>query len=175
MTTVRCAAALAACLVLGPALAACSYEDDGGPQPSVAGSNGRPGYTLPPKDPDVLAVETRNYAELERRLATASRKPLLADSGPADGPSVGFQKSATVATAGPHTVTAACVGIPHAQICLSQDIKGGSQYTVLEIDCSETRAQVVQLAAGHVGAHLTRADPNGTWTGAVAGLRITSD
>ena len=175
MTAVRCAVALAACLVLGPALAACTYEDDAGPRPSAAGSSGRPGYTVPAKNPGVLAIETRNYAELERRLSTTTGRALLADSGPADGPSVGFRKSATVKTAGPHKVTAACVGIPHAQIYLSQDIKAGSQYTVLEIDCSETRTHVVQLAAGPVGAQLTRSDPNGAWTGAVAGLTITAE
>ncbi|KRE76351.1 hypothetical protein [Arthrobacter sp. Soil763] len=175
MTTARWTAALAACLVLGPALTGCAYEDDAGPRPSAAGSSGRPGFTVPAKDPDVLSVETRNYAELERRLAIAPGEALLADSGPADGPGVGFQKSGTVKTAGPHSVTAACVGLPHAQIYLTQNISGGNQYTVLEIDCSETRTQVVELAAGPVGAQLTRVHLGGAWTGAVAGLRITAE
>ena len=96
-----------------------------------------------------------------------------ADAGPADGPGVGFTKAATVTTAGPHTVTAACVGIPHAQIYLSQNSPAGTEHTVFEVDCSRTQSQVVQLQKGYVSAQLTRPDPTGAWTGAVAGIKVT--
>ncbi len=172
--TIRAASALIGSLLLAAGLGACSYEDPGDPQ-RTGGQSHRPAPTVAAKDPDVLAVEGRNYAELERRLATTPGEALLADSGPADGPSVGFSKSATVKTTGPHTVTTACIGVPHAQIYLSQEIVGGSQYTVLEVDCSKTQTQVVQLAKGHVGAQLTRVHPGGPWTGAVAGIRITAE
>ncbi|WP_346960044.1 hypothetical protein [uncultured Arthrobacter sp.] len=168
---VRSVAALG--LLLAAGLGACTYEDRGDPQ-RTDGQSLRPAPTGAAKDPDVLAVEGRNYAELERRLAATPGEALLADSGQADGPSVGFKKTATVTKTGPHTVTAACIGIPHAQIYLSQDIKGGSKYTVLEVDCSQTQTQVVQLAAGPVGVQLTRVHPDGAWTGAVAGIRITA-
>ena len=171
--TIRAASALIGSLLLAAGLGACSYEDPGGPQ-RTDGQSRRPAPTVAAQDPDVLAVEARNYADLARRLATTPGEALLADSGPAYGPSVGFRKTATVKTTGPHTVTAACIGIPHAQIYLSQDIKGGSQYTVLEVDCSQTQTQVVQLAAGPVGVQLTRVHPDGAWTGAVAGIRITA-
>lgn len=98
---------------------------------------------------------------------------LLADSGPADGPGVGFSKAATVLAAGPHTVTTACVGIPDAQMFLSQDTKGGTEHVVFDVDCAGAQSQVVQLNQGYVSAHLTRHDPTGAWTGAVAGIKIT--
>ena len=172
--TVRCVVVLMMGVSLAGGLAACAYEDEGDPQPTPASEGPRPARTLPAKDPDVLAVEARNYAELEQRLASVPGSVLLADAGPADGPGVGFRKAATVMTAGPHTVTTACVGIPHAQIYLSQDIPGGTEHQVLDVDCSGTRTQVVQLQKGYVAAQLaSRRDPTGAWTGAVAGIRIT--
>jgi hypothetical protein len=98
---------------------------------------------------------------------------VLSDAGPADGPGVGFTKAATVTAAGPHTVTAACVGIPHAQIYLSQNLPAGTEHTVFEVDCSRTQSQVVQLQKGYVSAQLIRPDPTGAWTGAVAGIKVT--
>ncbi|MET1063934.1 MAG: hypothetical protein ABWX85_03090 [Arthrobacter sp.] len=118
-------------------------------------------------------MEARNYAELDQRLAGVPGAVLLADVGAADGPGVGFRKTAMVKTAGPHTLTAACVGAPHAQIFLSQDIKGGTEHTVFEVDCSGTQTQVVQLHKGYVGVQLSRPQPDGVWTGAVAGIKIT--
>ena len=160
---------------LAGGLAACAYEDQEEPQTTPAGPSQRSARTIPPKDPDVLAVEARNYAELDQRLAKAAGSVLLADAGPADGPGVGFRKAATVVTAGPHTVTAACVGIPHAQINVSQDTVGGTEEEVFELDCSGTTTQVLQLQKGYVGAQLlARRDPTGPWTGAVAGIKITA-
>jgi hypothetical protein len=98
---------------------------------------------------------------------------VLDDSGPADGPGVGFQKTATVRTSGAHTVTAACVGTDSAQILLSQGPGTAAEPLSLGLDCSEVLSQVVELQAGYVGAHLIRNDPTGPWTGAVAGIRIT--
>lgn len=78
-------------------------------------------------------------------------------------------------TAGPHTVSAACVGIPHVQIYLSQNTAGGTEHTVFEIDCSGAQTQVVQLQEGNISAQLgARPDPTGAWTGAVAGIKITA-
>ncbi|WP_202129147.1 hypothetical protein [Pseudarthrobacter sp. ATCC 49987] len=172
--TVRCLLALIIAMPLAGGLAACAYEDGDDPQPTAAGASLRPGPTLPAKDPDILAVEARNYAELDQRLARVPGSVLLADTGPADGPGVGFSKGATVTTAGPHTVTAACVGIPQAQISLSQYTVGGGEDKVFEVDCSGTQTQVFQLQKGYIGAQLVgRRDPAGAWTGAVAGIRIT--
>ena len=115
-------------------------------------------------------MEAGNYDELHRRLATAQGSLLLADDGPADGPGVGFRKTATVTTAGPYTVTAACVGTSSTQIFLSQD---GAEPLSLDVDCSGVLSRVVVLRKGPIGAQLTRHDPTGAWRGAVAGIKIT--
>ncbi len=160
-------------MLLAGGVPACAYEDDGDPRPTAAGQSHRPAPAAPTKDPGVLGVEASNYAELHKRLAEAPGSVLLSDAGPADGPGVGFTKAATVTVAGPHTITAACVGIPHAQIYLSQNSLTGTEHTVLEVDCSRTPSQVVQLQKGYVSAQLTRPDPTGAWTGAVAGIKVT--
>jgi hypothetical protein len=85
---------------------------------------------------------------------------------------VGSTKAATVAPPGPHTVTAACVGTARAQIFLAQDAQGRTEH-VFDVDCSAAQTQVVQLQKGHFSAQLTRQDPTGPCTGAVAGIRIT--
>lgn len=170
---VRCAAALIAGILLAGGLAACAYEDDSDPQPAAAVQSHRSApSSLPAKDPGVLGVEASNYAELHKRLAKAPGSVLLADAGPADGPGVGFSKATTVMAAGPHTVTAACVGIPHAQIFLTQD-GSGAQPLSLDFDCSGVLSKVVVLQKGYVGAQLIRPDPTGAWTGAVAGIKVT--
>lgn len=159
---------------LAGGLSACAYEGEDSPQPTAARTS-RPAPTIPVRDPDVLAVEARNYADLERLLSGASGPELLSDSGPADGPGVGFRKAATVQAAGLYTVTAACVGITRAQISLSQETVGASEHQVIDVDCAATRTQTVQLQQGYVGAQLTRrSDPTAAWTGAVAGIRITA-
>ncbi|WP_256860213.1 hypothetical protein [Arthrobacter sp. 49Tsu3.1M3] len=171
--SVRCAAALVVGMLLAGSLASCAYEDEGDPRPTAAGQLHRPAPAASTKDPGVLGVEANNYAELHKRLAEAPGPVLLSDAGAADGPGVGFTKAATVTIAGPHTVTAACVGIPHAQIYLSQNSPAGTEHTVFEVDCSRTQSQVVQLQKGYVSAQLTRPDPTGAWTGAVAGIKVT--
>lgn len=161
--------------LLAGGLSACAYEGEDSPQPGAARTSPRPAPTLPARDPDVLAAEKRNYADLEQRLSGASGQVLLSDSGPADGPGVGFRKTATVDAAGPYTVTAACVGIPAAQISLFQETVGGSEHQRIDVDCGQTRTQTVQLRQGYISALLTRrVDPAGAWTGAVAGIRITA-
>ncbi|SKB82759.1 hypothetical protein SAMN05660473_02569 [Arthrobacter sp. 49Tsu3.1M3] len=160
-------------MLLAGSLASCAYEDEGDPRPTAAGQLHRPAPAASTKDPGVLGVEANNYAELHKRLAEAPGPVLLSDAGAADGPGVGFTKAATVTIAGPHTVTAACVGIPHAQIYLSQNSPAGTEHTVFEVDCSRTQSQVVQLQKGYVSAQLTRPDPTGAWTGAVAGIKVT--
>jgi hypothetical protein len=161
-------------VVAAAALAGCAFEDDGDPPPTEARSSVRPAGALPSRGEDLLTVETRNFAELEQRLAGAAKPVLLAVSGPADGPGVGFSKSATVTTAGPHTVTVACVGAPRALVWLSQQIVGGIEHTEFRLDCKGTQSQVVHLNEGSVSAHLIRLHPDGgAWTGAVAGIEIT--
>lgn len=171
--TVRCTAALTAGLLLACGMAACSYEDVD-PQPKPIENSRRLAPSLPTKDREVLSAEASNFAELKKRLAAAPGSVLLDDSGPADGPGVGFQKNATVKTAGAHTVTAACVGTDEAQIILFQDPATGTEALSLDLDCSAVLSQVVELHAGQVGAHLIRNDPTGPWTGAVAGIKITA-
>jgi len=173
--TVRCVVALTIAMSLAGGLAACAYEDQGEPQTTSAGPSQGPARTIPAKGPDVLAVEARNYAELDQRLARAAGSVLLADAGPADGPGVGFSKSATVVNAGAHTVTAACVGIParpdynfpsHGRRHRTQGIPSRLPRNP---DAGPPAPEGVgrsQLAA--------RRDPTGAWTGAVAGIKITA-
>jgi hypothetical protein len=179
--TVRCAATLIAGVLLTGGLSACSVVTERERQPPAAGQSPQSAPTVPAgaspavpaEDAGVLGAEARNYAELQRRLAVAAGPVLLDDSGPADGPAAGFTKVGTVLTDGPHTLTAACVGIPQAQIHLSQDTAAGTEHTVFEVDCSGVQTQIVQLQKGYVSAQVTRPDPTGAWTGAVAGVRIT--
>lgn len=156
-------------LMLSMLLAGCAYEDAGDP-PSAPERSARPAPSVPTKGPDILDAEASNYAELEKRLAAARGPVLLDDSGPADGPGVGFTKTATVKSAGTYTVTAACVGMPGAQIFL---LRSETPELSLKLDCSGLLSQVVELQEGYVGAALMRHDPTGPWTGAVAGVRIT--
>ncbi|CAI3798231.1 hypothetical protein NKCBBBOE_02025 [Pseudarthrobacter sp. MM222] len=160
-------------ILLTGGLAACVVDADREPEPTLAGQSQPSAPTVSADDPGVLGAEARNYVELHQLLATATGSALLDDSGPADGPAAGFKKVATVTADGPHTVTAACVGIPHVQIYLSQDTKAGTEHMVFEVDCSRTQTQAVQLQKGYVSAQLTRNDPTDAWTGAVAGIKIT--
>lgn len=122
--------------------------------------------------PGVLGVETRNFAVLRQRMAQTAGTVVLADDGPADGPGLGFSETATVTAPGPHTVIAACVGIDHAQIFLSQS--GGENHPIkLDVDCSGILSEVIVLQKGNVGAFLIRQDPTSAWKGAVAGIQIT--
>ncbi|HSN37513.1 MAG TPA: hypothetical protein VLT34_14270 [Arthrobacter sp.] len=167
----RCIAGLVAGLLATGAVSSCAYEDVGEPEPTAAWRSARAAPSLPSAGPEVLSVQSGNHAELAKRLGAAPGPLLLDDSGPADGPGVGFSKAATVKTAGTYTVTAACVGIPRALIYL--DHPGAIESLSLDLDCSGVFSQVVEFPVGPVHAQLTRQDPNGPWTGAVAGLRIT--
>ena len=171
--TVRCAAALIVGVLVTGGLGACAFEADRDQQPPAAAQSQQSASAVPEEDAGVLGAEARNYAELQQRLAVAAGSVLLDDAGPADGPAAGFNKVGTVPTGGPHTVTAACVGIPHAQIYLSQDTEAGTEHVVFEVECSGAQTQIVQLQKGYVSAQVTRHDPTGAWTGAVAGIKIT--
>ncbi|MDQ0209447.1 MULTISPECIES: hypothetical protein [Arthrobacter] len=159
-------------LLLSGGLAACTYEDAGDPVQTAAEHSIRPAPFVPTKGPEILDAEKRNYGELDKRLGAAEGFVLLEDSGPADGPGVGFSKTVKVATAGRYTVTAACVGIPNAQMFITAG--GSEQLKSLDLDCSGVLSKIVELPAGYVVASLIRHDPNGPWTGAVAGVRITT-
>jgi hypothetical protein len=170
---VRCNAGLIVSLLLAGGLASCTYEDAGDPQPTAAERSARPAPSVESTSPEILSVQSGNYAELEKRLAAAPGSVLLDESGTADGPGVGFSKTATAKTAGTYTFTAACVGIPEAQIFVGRP--GAGEFLSLDLDCSGVLSQVVELQAGPVSAQLMRQDPNGPWTGAVAGLRFTME
>lgn len=160
-------------MLLSGGMTACGYGEDRNPPAPETGPDSRPLSTLPSRNPDVLGVEAGNYAELQKRLAEAPGSVLLDDAGPADGPGAGFNKVATVMTGGPYTVTAACVGIPRVQIYLSQDTRTGTGHQVLEVECQGAQSRIVQLQPGYVSAQVTRNDPAGAWTGAVAGIKIS--
>ncbi|MFE4836931.1 hypothetical protein ACFRAU_19910 [Arthrobacter sp. NPDC056691] len=66
------------------------------------------------------------------------------------------------------------MGTDGAQILLTQDPGTGAEAISLSFDCSKILSQVVELQAGYVGVHLMRSDPTGSWTGAVAGIKITA-
>jgi hypothetical protein len=166
-------AALSAGLLLGVGLSACTYEGEVD-SPSPAESSRPPAPSLPTKEREVLATETSNYAELKKLLADAPGAVLLDDYGPADGPGVGFQKNATMKTSGTYTVTAACVGRDGVQMILDKGTSTGAEPLSLAVDCSKTLSQSVELPAGYVSVKLMRNDPTGPWTGAVAGVKITS-
>lgn len=163
--------------VLAGSLAGCTYQDESDPPPMSAGpaTTQWPPPTIPAKDPDVLALETRNYEELEKKLAASPGTVLLTDSGPVDGPVVGFRKAATVKTAGFYHVTVACVGTKNAQVALMQNASKTTVATSFTVECSKPETHIVQLDRGHVGTQLTvRRDPGAAWTGAVAGIKITA-
>ena len=81
-------------MLLAGGMTACAYEDDGGPQPAACRAKAtRLRLPLPAKDPGVLGVEARNYAELHQRLAKTPGSVLLVDAGPGDGPGKGFRTS----------------------------------------------------------------------------------
>ncbi|WP_432395307.1 hypothetical protein ACRQ5B_15280 [Pseudarthrobacter sp. L19] len=122
----------------------------------------------------MLATEVRNYTDIERRLANAPGRVLLSASSAANGPSVGFREDALIQDPGAYIFTMACVGIPYAQIRLTEQVVGGKRDKIFEVDCSATRIEIVQLQAGHVIARLIRYDPAGPWTGAVAGIRVSA-
>jgi hypothetical protein len=161
-------------VLLTGGLGACALEVGRDAQMIAAGQSQRSPPTAPAGDPGVLGAEAHNYDELHQRLAMATGSVILDDAGPADGPAAGFNKVAPVTADRPHTVTAACVGISHVQMYLSQDTKAGTEHMVFEIDCSGVQTQIVQLQKGYVSAQLTRQDPTGAWTGAVAGIKITA-
>lgn len=169
---VSCSAGLMMALLVAGGLASCAYEGEGDSEPTAAERVARPAPSLEGAGPEILSVQSSNYAELEKRLAAGRGSVVLDESGPVDGPGVGFSKAATVKIAGTYTVTAACVGIPEAQILVGRP--GSSGYLSLRLDCSAVLSHTVELQAGPVNAHLIRQDPNGPWTGAVAGLRITT-
>jgi hypothetical protein len=124
----------------------------------------------------MLAVEATNYAELEWLLGTAPGTIVFSDSGPVNGPSAGFGKTATVSTVGSYTVTSACVGVPDAQVILNQGPHAGVKPLELIVECSAASSQVVELQAGYVSANVVRSDPASVpWAGAVAGIWITAN
>lgn len=172
---IRSAAAITVLtMLLAGVLAACTYEDVGDPkQTAPAEQSSRGTLSAPTKGPEILDAEKRNYDELRKRLAVAQGSVLLDDSGPADGPGVGFSKTGKVTTAGRYIVTAACVGIPNAQMFITAP--GSKQLLSLDLDCSGVSSKVVELEEGYVGAALMRHGPNSPWTGAVAGVIITAE
>lgn len=166
---------LSAGLALAGGLAGCEYEYDDDLQAAPAANDVRPPAPAFTADPAVLARQGGNYIELELLLGPVTDRVLLNDLGAIDGPSSGFAKSAKVIKAGSYTLTAACVGVPEAQMSLHQDSRTAEKPLEFVLDCSEVFSQVVELQPGYVSANLLRHDPTGPWTGAVAGVRITAE
>ena len=123
--TVRSFAALIFGALLASGMAACAYEDDGDPQAPTADQSRRAAPIAATKDPafwEWKRATTRNCAGAWPRRRDPFSSPTPARL---TGQGSGSAKAATVKTAGPYTVTATCVGIPGAQIFLTQDGAGG--------------------------------------------------
>lgn len=95
----------------------------------------------------------------------------LTKAGPADGPAAGFTKSPQscpiVRTPLPRQVR-----YPTSSDLPPQDTEAGTGHVVFEIDFLGRADAARPTAEGYVGAHLTRHDLTGAWTGAAAGIRI---
>ncbi|MFF1879936.1 hypothetical protein ACFVVC_00525 [Pseudarthrobacter sp. NPDC058196] len=173
--------ALALCLLapVGGA-AACSYDY---PDPAHTPitepdttATARPSQSAArPPDPLVLERGVRNYQDLDGLLKAVPGDVLLFQEGPLDGPARGFETTEQVNAAGEYTVTAACVGAPHAKIYIRQENPKVTLWPVeLTVDCPGSTSQVITLQQGYVSAHLSLPAPGATpWTGAVGGVRVT--
>ncbi|MFF2243388.1 hypothetical protein ACFVTM_04315 [Arthrobacter sp. NPDC058130] len=165
--------------------AGCAYEYSESARTPTAGSG--PVYTptadpvpatgapKPYSNPQVLAREAKNYAELDRLLGALPEQFLLSDVGPLDGPLRGFGSTEKVSAAGQYTVTAACVGASGAKVAVGQEHPGAPfRPAELSLDCAGATSQVIALQQGYVFAHLLLPGPGDTpWTGAVGGVRVT--
>jgi hypothetical protein len=178
--------AFALCLLIPlTGTAGCVYEYPEPERASTAGSG--PVYTptadpapatgapKPYSDPQVLAREAKNYAELDRLLGVLPEPVLLADMGPLDGPLRGFGSTEMVPATGQYTVTAACVGASGAKVSVGQEHPGAPFRPMeLALDCAGATSRVIALQQGYVFAHLLLPGPGDTpWTGAVGGVRVT--
>jgi len=177
---------IALCLLIPlTGTAGCAYEYPETQRTPTAGSG--PVYTptvgpvpatgvpKPYSNPQVLAREAKNYAELDRLLGALPEPFLLSDVGPLDGPLRGFGSTEKVSAAGQYTVTAACVGASGAKVAVGQDHPGAPfRPAELSLDCAGATSQVIALQQGYVFAHLVLPGPGDTpWTGAVGGVRVT--
>lgn len=133
------------------------------------------GAPKPYSDPQVLAREAQNYAELDRLLGVLQEPVLLADMGPLDGPLRGFGSTEMVPATGQYTVTAACVGASGVKVSVGQEHPGAPFRPMeLALDCAGATSRVIALQQGYVFAHLLLPGPGDTpWTGAVGGVRVT--
>lgn len=158
--------AFALCLLIPlTGTAGCVYEYPEPERASTAGSG--PVYTptadpapatgapKPYSDPQVLAREANNYAELDRLLGLLPEPVLLADMGPLDGPLRGFGSTEMVPATGQYSVTAACVGSSGAKVSVGQEHPGAPFRPMeLALDCAGATSRVVVLQQGYVFAHL---------------------
>lgn len=135
------------------------------------------GSPQPYRDPQVLAREVKNYAELDRLLNAVRGPALLFEEGPVDGPLRGFGTTAKVPAAGLYTVTAACAGASGATVAVGQEHPGAPFRPMeLALNCTRATSQVIVLEQGYVFAHLLLPGPGDTpWTGAVGGVRVTGE
>jgi hypothetical protein len=178
--------AFALCLLIPlTGTAGCVYEYPEPERASTAGSG--PVYTptadpapatgapKPYSDPQVLAREAKNYAELDRLLGVLREQVILFDVGPLDGPLRGFGSTEKVPAAGEYTITAACVGASGAKVAVGQEHPGAPFRPMeLAVDCAGATSQVIALQQGYIFAHLLLPGPGDTpRTGAVGGVRVT--
>jgi hypothetical protein len=178
MHRTRSTAALLAVAAVAGGLAGCEYADDVGEPPAASSTPTRshPARApLPTRDPEIVAAESRNLAELGNVLDGASGGYLFGGSGGiGDTASAGFATSGPVRQAGQYKVTAACVGAPDAHLSVTQGARGGGTLLERGIDCGTLAEALVDLVPGTVSAHIIRYGDGvpGPGTGAVAGIRI---
>lgn len=161
-------------------LAGCEYADDVGPSQAAAGPSARSSpatATLPTRDPELVAAETRNLLMLEAILDDAQDGPFFGGSGAiGDTSSGGFSISSKVVRAGRYEVSAACIGAPDAHLSVIQGAREGGTLLEHSLDCGSVTGALLDLEPGDVSAHLVRYGGGvpGPATGAVAGIRISS-
>ncbi|MET4094040.1 hypothetical protein [Arthrobacter sp. UYCu712] len=167
-------AALALALAVGaPGLAGCEYADDVGLDAAAASPTARtspPRAPLPTQEPELVATEARNMAELDRILGTGPEDVLMRGAGGIGGS--GFRNSLRSAEKGTHAVSVACVGTPNALLFVSQDTRPGGGSLQLSLDCGALVETALELEAGRVWVQLVR-NSSEPGTGAVAGFRIS--
>ena len=172
-------AVLLAAAAVATGLAGCEYADDVGALPAASSAPSRSypaGAPLPPRDPELVAAETRNLLELGSVLDGSSEGLLFGGSGGiGDTTSGGLSTSGLVRRAGQYKVTAACVGAPDAHLSVIQGAREGGTLLERSLDCGTMAEALVDLVPGTVSAHLVRYGGGvpGPGTGAVAGIRIS--
>lgn len=130
-------------------LAGCEYPDDVADPTAAPTRAGRAAPAPPPRvDPGLPAAEQRNLGRLEAVLGTRPGGLVLGGTGGIGGS--GFRHSAAAVPKGTYTLTAACIGAPHALLTVSQDGLRGGGSAEMNLDCGAVETTRVELRAGPV-------------------------